>query len=87
MKQPLEPIQSTNYQDKICTLVEVDTGKILTKGMEVKTFRGETVILDGGNAPHKPNSTGCVWISDTFYGNQREYYAGVINAEWRPNNP
>lgn len=64
------------------TLVSDVTGKELNKGDEVLTFRGERVVITGGAAPHKPASTGRVYIryKDGIIG---EYYPSVVFARWR----
>lgn len=75
-------IQSKNYDDQICVLVDQETGKMLSNGDTVKTFRGEYLRLTGGRAPHKPSSEGKVWVQEPGQTMAKEYYAGVIGAEW-----
>jgi hypothetical protein len=47
----------------------------------VKCFRGEDYIITGGRSPHKPSSTGKVWVKDTK-GNSAEYYPTVFDMKW-----
>jgi len=47
----------------------------------VKCFRGEDYIITGGASPHKPASTGKVWVTDA-HGNSSEYYPAVFNMTW-----
>jgi hypothetical protein len=63
------------------TLVDKTTGKPLSIGDTVTTFRGETGILQHIAYPHKPGSTGrvMVYINNTPH----EFFPSVINAEWR----
>ena len=62
-------------------------GKNIKVGQEVKvgdkalTFRGEPVTVEYFVPPHKSGSSGKVTVKDTE-GNMREYFVGVIDAEW-----
>ena len=47
----------------------------------VKSFRGEDYIITGGASPHKPASTGRVWVTDA-HGNNCEYYPSVFGMKW-----
>ena len=64
----------------------------------LKTNDGELWIIEGGNPPHKPSSTGRVWVRPLgaegmqreFFpsaeGMQREFFPTVFNLEWREDN-
>lgn len=60
-------------------LIDMKTDRVLAKGDDVVSFRGEHYILAGWEAPHKPASTGRVYLTDAD-GGEHSYYPGVINA-------
>lgn len=45
------------------------------------TFRGVPVTVLGGEAPHKPGSTGRVVVQDD-HGVQHEYFPSVLDLCW-----
>lgn len=57
-------------------------GKKAIIGQEVITFRGEKGILVRIDEPHKPSSTGKVYVE--LYGGTwtRTFYPSVIRGEW-----
>ena len=59
-------------------------GSVVTRpiaaGETVETSRGELMTITGGNPPHKPGSTGRVYVSED--GSSREYFPSVIGAKW-----
>jgi len=60
------------------TLRSMTTGEPVRIGDIVKTFRGETCTISGGRAPHKPASTGRVWVEEF----SQEYFPSVFDLEW-----
>ncbi len=60
------------------TLFNMTTGEPVRVGDIVTDFRGETCTISGGRAPHKPSSTGRVWVEEF----SQEYFPGVFNLEW-----
>jgi len=60
------------------TLVNSKTLEPVRVGDIVTDFRGETCTISGGRAPHKPSSTGRVWVNEF----SQEYFPGVFNLEW-----
>jgi len=60
------------------TLVNSETLEPVRVGDIVTDFRGETCTISGGRAPHKPSSTGRVWVNEF----SQEYFPGVFNLEW-----
>ncbi|RJR07447.1 hypothetical protein C4588_06895 [Candidatus Parcubacteria bacterium] len=50
-------------------------------GATVTDFRGETFVILSGNAPHKPASTGKVYLQSAS-GFQQEFFPSVIGAKW-----
>lgn len=63
-------------------LIYTDTGAPVQLGDQVQTFRGERAILLGIGEPHKPSSTGRVYIQLADSGASREFFPSVIGAEW-----
>ena len=64
-------------------LLDKTTGKELIIGEIVHDFRNDPHVLIDARPPHKPSSTGFVTLrSMDEYASLREYYAGVIDAEW-----
>lgn len=64
-------------------LVDSD-GNEVVEGQLMETFRGDEVrVCDGvGRPPHKPSSSGFVWISNPGGSMKQECYAGVIGCKW-----
>lgn len=63
------------------TLIASD-GLPAVKYKKYTTFRGETVQLVGGSAPHKPGSTGRVHVIREGTDYDTEYFPSVINCRW-----
>lgn len=64
-------IESTNYAGQRCVLVG-KSGRPLKVGSRVRGM-----VVTGGSAPHKPDSSGRVYVKG-----DREYFPGVVGAEW-----
>jgi hypothetical protein len=62
-------------------LVDRATGEQLSRGDKVETFRGERGRLQDFRAPHKPSSSGRIWVKIGDY--VAEFFPSVINAEFR----
>ena len=58
------------------TLVHKDTSAPVQVGETVKSFRGDEQIVLGGTPPHKPSSSGKVWVENA------EYYPDVFGLKW-----
>jgi hypothetical protein len=63
------------------TLIYESTGKEVSIGDLVKTSDGETVKVVNFIFPHKPSSSGFVYV-ENLDGCPREYYVSVIGAKW-----
>ena len=63
-------------------LINTTTREPLQLGDIVETFRGERAILLGMAEPHKPSSTGRVYIQLDDSRASREFFPSVIGAEW-----
>jgi hypothetical protein len=72
-------ITCTNYQNQVCQLVHTPTGTTVSKGTVLANFRGEEHTIMGGRSPHKPGSTGAVWLAGGM-----EFYPTVFECEWQP---
>lgn len=56
----------------------------VTPGMRVTTSNGEKGTIESFSAPHKPSSTGRVYVhihGESKYA--REYFPNVIDADWK----
>ena len=56
--------------------------KVAEAGMEVETFRGEKGILLCWKEPHKPSSSGHVYVLLNGEEDEREFYPGVIGGKF-----
>ena len=63
------------------TLVHASSGAGVAPGSELPDFRGDLDVIIDGTPPHKPSSTGRVYTKSGA-----EYYPGVFNLKWRPDN-
>lgn len=59
------------------TLVHKETGKPVAMNEKVEDFRGDKDIVIGGRPPHKPSSTGHVWVKGGG-----EFYPSVFGLKW-----
>ena len=57
-------------------LVHEETNEEVKAGASVTSFRGEPYVVKGGTPPHKPSSTGRVWV------NCGEFFPSVFNLKW-----
>lgn len=55
-----------------------DSGYPITKGMMIMKHDGVIVSIHGGRPPHKPSSTGRVWINEQ----SQEYFPNVFDMKW-----
>jgi hypothetical protein len=63
-------------------LIYEKTGQDVRAGDLVTTRDGEEFRLDFYREPHKPSSTGRVYITPTAGGGQLELFPSVIGAKW-----
>jgi len=64
-------------------LVHEETNKQAVLGSSLTSFRGEPTTLMGGMPPHKPASTGRVWVKDAdSFPNAREFFPSVFGLKW-----
>ena len=67
-------------------LIDSATGKTLKVGDTLTDFRGEKSVLTGMTPPHKPSSTGRVFVAEDWGDGKKHegsYFPGVFNAEWK----
>ncbi len=65
-------------------LYHKDTNKPAEIDDLVVSFRNEAAFINGMREPHKPSSTGRVYVSNIKGGEfAGEYFPGVYNLEWR----
>lgn len=62
-------------------LINEETGVEIKRGDLIKSFRGEDYILTGFKEPHKPSSTGRVYVTPVSGGLAREFFPSVIGAK------
>lgn len=63
-------------------LVYEKTGDPVMAGDLVSSQDGELFRLDFYREPHKPSSTGRVYVTPTAGGCQREFFPSVVGAKW-----
>jgi hypothetical protein len=63
------------------TLVRSDTLTPVKIGETITSFRGLQTALLGGSPPHKPSSSGKVWVENA------EYYPEVFGLKWIETTP
>jgi hypothetical protein len=87
---PNFPIISTDYQGRQCVL-RLGSGtsnNAIGVGRVVTSFRGEKYVVSGGAAPHKPRSSGRVYVrpfgSDS--PEEIEFFPAVVDLVWVPVN-
>ncbi len=64
-------------------LVYESTGKAVSIGDKVKTFRGDTVTVLAVKPPRHSGSTGRVVVRFEDENFEQEFYPSVIGAEWK----
>ena len=64
-------------------LVDQFTGRGIYQLELVQDRDGQNFVVKGGVPPHKPSSTGRVWVSDITNKHNREYFPSVCGLEWR----
>jgi len=78
-----DAITSTDWEEKENTLVFEKNMKPVCMGQKVRS-RG-TYVGTGGRAPHKPSSSGRVYVKEVGKsGWGREFFPNVFNMKWVP---
>lgn len=76
-------IESVRWDDTLCVLVTED-GKTIHAGEILHCREGHEYIIRSGYAPHKPASTGRVYVTHIASDNGYEYYPSVLGLRWIP---
>lgn len=72
----MPPITDIGYDNKQWLLIDEVTQRSVKVADVRKDFRGEPGRINGGRAPHKPNSTGRVHVDG------REFFPSVFGLKW-----
>ena len=59
-----------------------EQGHNVRQGDTLVSFRGEAATMLGGTPPHKPSSTGRVYVQ-TNMGHRCEFFPSVYNLTWQ----
>ncbi len=63
-------------------LIRIADGVEIKPGDLVTTFRGEVAVLEDAREPQHSGSTGRVFVRFAGWPWCREFFPGVIGAEW-----
>jgi hypothetical protein len=58
------------------------TGREAQLGQYYPTFRGDMYLLVGAREPHKPSSTGRVYVKVSQDATTTEFFPGVFGMKW-----
>lgn len=75
-------ITAQRYDGIECVLVDADDKPIALDATLVSC--GEEFTLLSASPPHKPGSTGRVYVESNIHGWKTEYYPMVFRLRWRP---
>jgi len=81
-------ILDADHEYKLCRL-ETERGRAVKMGDPVSYRPNETWVIDGGKAPHKPSSSGKVWIrcldqNPRSLGiTSRELFPHAVGMKWQ----
>lgn len=80
-------ILDADHEYKLCRL-ETERGRAVKMGDPVSYRPNETWVIDGGKAPHKPSSSGRVWIrvvnpSPDRNISVRELFPHAVGMKWQ----
>lgn len=62
-------------------LIDTKTNKEVAIGEVVTSFRGEKAVVTGFRPPHKPSSSGRVYVRPLEGEGTREYFPGVYDLK------
>ena len=75
-------VTSTDWEGKENTLVYEKSLKPVCVGQKARSFRGDIWTVRGGDAPHKPSSTGRVYVTAVKDGFNRQFFPTVFKMKW-----
>lgn len=85
---PCAPFGPTDLRERYPDWHLIDTNSMqeVVVGEILRTADGQEWIMDGGRPPHKPSSTGRVFVKDPDYEgdglNEREFFPSVFDLKW-----
>ena len=71
-----------NISKKGYKLVHQLTQKDVWQNELVQDRDGQNYVIKGGNPPHKPSSSGRIWVTDITNTHNREYFPSVCGLKW-----
>lgn len=78
-------IQGMNHENVVCVLRHDDaTRREVHHGESLTDRYGDFYRVTGGRPPHKPGSTGRVYVDNCLSDISREFFPGVFNLVWIP---
>ena len=79
-----DAVTSMDWEEKENTLVYEKSLKPVCVGQKARSFRGDIWTVRGGDAPHKPSSTGRVYVTAVKDGFNRQFFPTVFKMKWVP---
>lgn len=73
-------VTGKDWAGKVRTLVYAQDGAPVCTGDLLVS--SENYIVTGGSAPHKPGSTGRVYVTSVGHPGAHEFFPGVFNLRW-----
>mgnify|MGYP001169385359 FL=1 len=71
-----------NISKKGYKLVHQLTEKDVWQNELVQDRDGQNYVVKGGMPPHKPSSSGRIWVADITNTHNREYFPSVCGLKW-----
>jgi len=71
-----------NISKKGYKLVHQLTQKDVWHNELVQDRDGQNYVVKGGVPPHKPSSSGRIWVADITNTHNREYFPSVCGLKW-----
>lgn len=78
----MKRITGINWDGAAMCLVYKASGTPVAQGTPLATSNGEIVTVLGGRPPHKPSSTGQVWVRHHDSDWERTFYPSVLDLVW-----
>lgn len=72
-----------DHEGRECALFIRNTDKVLGTDSLAYSANGTKYQVTGGAAPHKPSSTGRVFLTDED-GAFHSFFPSIVNAKWEP---
>lgn len=78
----MSDITSKDHIGRHCVLRDA-VGRVVQEGDRLTDFRGGVWLAAGGTAPHKPSSTGRIWVNKPGQP-LTEFFPSVFDCAWTP---